>query len=121
MKGMLMTAPLLLAACVDKADLPKAVAQGDPRQGLAVIRQSGCSVCHTVPGVAWPRGRSAGDLAGFGAKPLIAGRLPNQPEVLMQWLIDAPALDPDTAMPSFALTQDQARHVAAYLYTLDDQ
>lgn len=112
--------PLLLAACVDKADLPRQVAQGDAARGLAVVREAGCAACHKVPGVAWPEGRSASNLAGFGARPLIAGRLPNQPDVLVRWLIDAPSLDPGTGMPPMPLSQSQARDVAAYLYTLDD-
>lgn len=109
-----------LAGCVDKADLPRPVAQGDPARGLDVIQQVGCAACHAIPGVAWPEGRSAGALAGFGARPLIAGRLPNQPDVLVRWLIDAPSLDAGTAMPPMPLTQAQARDVAAYLYELDD-
>ena len=109
-----------LAACIDKADLPRPVVQGDPSEGLAVIGEVGCASCHKIPGVAWPEGRSAGDLAGFGARPFIAGRLPNQPGTLTRWLIDAPSLDPGTAMPSMPLTEAQARDVAAYLYTLDD-
>lgn len=111
---------LSLAACVYKADLPRPVVQGDAANGLAVMRDVGCAACHTIPGIAWPQGRGGGTLAGFGAQPLIAGRLPNQPEVLTRWLIDAPSLDPGTAMPPMPLTQAQARDVAAYLYTLDD-
>ncbi len=109
-----------LGACVDKADLPRPVVQGDPARGLAVIQSVGCAACHKTPGVAWPEGRTAGDLAGFGARPMIAGRLPNQPDVLTRWLIDAPSLDPGTAMPPMPLTQAQARDVAAYLYSLDE-
>lgn len=109
-----------LSACVDKADQPRSVAQGDPARGLAVIESVGCAACHKIPGVAWPEGRSGGDLAGFGARPFIAGRLPNQPDVLIRWLIDPPSLDSGTAMPPMPLNQAQARDVAAYLYTLDD-
>ena len=111
---------LALSACVDKADLPRPIVQADAAEGLAIIRQVGCAACHTIPGVAWPQGRSGGNLSGFGALPMIAGRLPNQPDVLIGWLIDAPSMDPGTAMPPMPLTQDQARDVAAYLYTLDD-
>ena len=111
---------LALCACVDKADLPRPVVQADPAAGLAVIKDVGCAACHKIPGVAWPEGRSGSNLAGFGARPLIAGRLPNQPDVLIRWLIDAPSMDPGTAMPPMPLTQDQARDVAAYLYTLDE-
>ena len=59
-------------------------------------------------------------LGGFGARPLISGRLPNQPDVLVQWIINAPSLDPSTGMPPMPLTEHQARDVAAYLYTLDE-
>jgi len=116
----LVALPVVLTACIDKADLPRPVAQGDPDHGLSIIRETGCAACHKIPGVAWPEGRSGSNLAGFGARPLIAGRLPNQPNVLLVWLIDAPSLDPDTGMPPTGLNQHQARDVAAYLYTLDD-
>jgi len=111
---------LALCACVDKSDLPRPVVQADAAAGLAVIKEVGCAACHRIPGVAWPEGRSGSNLAGFGARPLIAGRLPNQPDVLIRWLIDAPSMDPGTAMPPMPLTQDQARDVAAFLYTLDE-
>ena len=111
---------LVLTGCIDKADLPRPIVQGDADRGLETIREVGCASCHKVPGVAWPEGRTAGDLAGFGARPLIAGRLPNQPDVLVQWVMDAPSLDPGTGMPTMPLTQAQARDVAADLYELDD-
>ena len=111
---------LVLTGCIDKADLPRPIVQGDAAQGLAIIEEVGCASCHKMPGVAWPEGRTAGDLSGFGARPLIAGRLPNQPDVLVRWLIDAPSLDPGTGMPPMPLNQAQARDVAAYLYELDD-
>ena len=109
-----------LAGCVDKADLPRPVVQADPDRGLEIMREVGCASCHKVPGIAWPEGRTAGNLAGFGSRPLIAGRLPNQPEVLVRWVINPPSLDPETGMPPMPLTQAQARDVAAYLYELDD-
>lgn len=119
--ALLPLAPMLvLGACVDKAAQSRPFVQGDAARGLDVVREVGCAACHRVPGVAWPEGRAGGDLAGFGARPLIAGRLPNQPDVLIRWLIDAPSLDPGTAMPPMPLTQAQARDVAAYLYSLDD-
>ncbi len=76
--------------------------------------------CHQIPGVAWPRGEVGGPLAGFADRTLIAGRHPNQPDVLVRWLRDPPALSPDTAMPASNLTERQARDIAAYLYTLHD-
>ncbi|MBF0664744.1 MAG: c-type cytochrome [Brevundimonas sp.] len=112
---------MLTAACGDTAAPPRTIAGADATQGLAVIQRAGCAACHVVPGVDWPRGRAGPSLKGFGASPLIAGRLPNRPDVLTAWLIDPPSLAPGTAMPPSPLTEAEARDVAAFLYTLDDR
>ncbi|MGR4863607.1 c-type cytochrome [Caulobacter sp. LARHSG274] len=109
----------LLAGCAEKADQPRVLAGADAGRGLALVRANGCAACHAVPGVAWPRGEVGGPLAGFADRPLIAGRLPNQPRTLVAWLRDPPALSPGAAMPATGLSEAQARDVAAYLYTLD--
>ncbi len=83
-----------------------------------MIVRAGCASCHTIPGVSWPQGSTAASLAGFGDSPLISGRLPNQPDILVRFLRNAPALDPQTAMPPMPITEPEARDVAAYLYTL---
>jgi hypothetical protein len=57
-----------------------------------------------------------GDLARRG---FIAGQLPNVPGVLVTFLENPPALVPDTGMPNVGLTPEEARHIAAYLYTLE--
>ena len=58
------------------------------------------------------------DLAGFGRRAYIAGRLPNRPALLTQWLRNPTAVDPQTAMPDLGVSQEEALHMAAYLYTL---
>lgn len=112
---------VLTAACLDKTDPPRAIAGADPARGLAAIERTGCAACHVIPGVEWPAGLAGPSLEGFGASPMIAGRLPNQPDVLTAWLIDAPSLSPETGMPPMPLTEAEARDVAAYLYTLDER
>lgn len=109
-----------LVACAEQGQGPRVLAGTDPSNGLELIRTHGCAACHSIPGVAWPQGRTGGSLAGVGARPLIAGRLPNQPEIMTAFVRDAPSLLPDGGMPSMPLTEAQARDVAAYLYTLDD-
>jgi sulfur-oxidizing protein SoxX len=116
----LLGAVAMLAACDENTDPPRALAGSDPERGLALIQAKGCAACHAVPGVDWPRGEVGGSLHGFANRPLIAGRLRNQPDTLVAWLRNPPVLAPDTAMPATGLTQGQARDVAAYLYTLDD-
>lgn len=78
----------------------------------------GCTACHAFPDVDWPRGRLGPSLENFGPQGLIAGQLPNQPGVLMQFVRDAPALVPGTAMPAFPLSDRDARDVTAYLLQL---
>ena len=116
-----LAAALLLGACGDGSGPERTIAGADPARGLAVMERVGCAACHAIPGIDWPRGRAGPPLEGFAARPMIAGRLPNQPEVLTAWLIDAPALSPGTGMPPMPLTEAEARDVAAWLYTLDDR
>lgn len=110
-----------LAACVEKGPEGHQIAGADPKRGLTLVESHGCAACHVIPGVDWPRGKVGGDLKGFTDRALIAGKLPNRPDVLVRWLRDPPAQSPETAMPATGLSEAQARDVAAYLYTLDDQ
>jgi len=114
-------AALLLAACGSKDAPPRMIAGADPERGLAVMERVGCATCHVIPGIDWPKGSAGPSLEGFGASPMIGGRFPNQPEVLTAWLVDAPSLSPETAMPPMPLTDAEARDVAAYLYSLDER
>lgn len=92
--------------------------QADPAQGLKIIDRVGCGACHTIPGLDWPRGNLGPDLAGFGNRTLIAGSVPNRPDLLAAYVLDAPAVDPGSGMPPMPLSEEESRDVAAYLYTL---
>lgn len=118
MRAALAVALMSLCACADKTDAPRAIAGADAARGLAVIDRVGCAACHQIPGVAWPTGSVGGSLDAFADRSLIAGRLPNQPDTLVQWLRDPPSLSPETGMPPMSITNAEARDVAAYLYTL---
>ena len=84
------------------------------------MRKVGCGSCHDVPGIGWPQGRVGPALDGFADQALIAGKLPNRPDLLVAYVRDAPSLTPGTAMPAMPLSEAEARDVAAYLYTLVD-
>ena len=109
---------LLAGACQDGAALPRPLAGADPSRGREIAERVACAACHDIPDISWPRGRMGGSLAGFASRPLIAGRFPNQPDVLVRWITDAPAMAPDTGMPPQPLDPDEVRDVAAWLYTL---
>lgn len=87
----------------------------DVARGRQLVTDKGCVACHAFPDVKWPQGRLGPSLEGFSRQSLIAGRFPNQPGVLMQFVRNAPALLPGTAMPPIPMTDQEARDVAAYL------
>jgi cytochrome c1 len=91
---------------------------GDPLRGRAVIEQFDCGSCHTIPGVRGARGLVGPPLLWFSRRTFIAGELPNTPENLVRWVRAPEAVEPATAMPTVGLSDQQARDVAAYLYTL---
>jgi cytochrome c553 len=94
---------------------------GDPARGRAIIAAGvhGCAACHTIPGIPSPNGIVGPRLDGLSRRGFIAGQLPNRPDVLVAFLQDPPALVPQTGMPNVGLTGEQARDIAAYLYSLE--
>lgn len=106
---------LLLAACDGPPDRRPTLGDADVARGRQLAVDKGCVACHAMPDVKWPRGRLGPSLENFGRQSLIAGRLPNQPGVLTQFVRDAPAQIPGTAMPAIPLTDQEARDVVAYL------
>lgn len=110
---------LATAACKPPPGQEVAMSQADPNRGRLTIERVGCAACHTIDGVAWPQGKAAAALGGFTRRGLIAGRLPNRPDVLAAFVRDAPSLVPGIAMPAMPLTEAEALDVAAYLYEID--
>ncbi|HVL55856.1 MAG TPA: c-type cytochrome [Burkholderiaceae bacterium] len=116
-------AGLLLAlgaagGCADRL-LPEVepLTGGDPRNGQTLISHFGCGSCHRIPGV-----RNANSLIGpplerFRERAYIAGVIPNDAANLIRWIQDPRGTDPRTAMPSVGASADQARDIAAFLYS----
>jgi cytochrome c1 len=107
-----------LVACDGPPDRTPSVGDADPARGQRLVMDKGCVACHAFPDVKWPRGGLGPSLENFGRQGLIAGRLPNQPGVLMQFVRNAPVLVPGTAMPPVAMSDQEARDVTAYLLQL---
>ena len=108
-----------LAGC-DQSPVPieHRVLDGSPIRGRQVIAAVDCGVCHRIPGIAGAYGIVGPSLEQFGRRKFIAGTHANQPETLVAWVKNAPSLSPRTAMPDLGLSENQARDVAAYLYSL---
>jgi cytochrome c1 len=88
----------------------------DADRGRQAILRAGCGACHAIPGIRWPRGKSAPALEGMAERALIAGRLPNEPQSLADFIRDAPSLLPEATMPAMPVSEQESRDIAAYLY-----
>jgi cytochrome c len=91
---------------------------GSADRGERLISSVGCGRCHTIPGVRSANGLVGPPLNFFSKRTYIAGELPNTPDNLVRWLRDPPSIEPGTAMPNLGLSEQDARDIAAYLYTL---
>lgn len=109
-----------LAACGDTQDQSSrlTIIGGEPEQGHALIHAYGCGTCHTIEDVRGARGKVGPRLENYAQQHLLAGFLPNTPRNLIAWLMDPVALKPATGMPAQGVTEAEARHIAAYLYSL---
>jgi cytochrome c1 len=91
---------------------------GNPQDGKQLIQSFGCGSCHTIPGIHTAQGVVGPPLMFFARRTMIAGELPNSPENLVRWIENPAAVEPKTAMPNLGVTDEQARDIASYLYTL---
>jgi cytochrome c2 len=107
---------LCAAGCAKQEGIK--VEGGDPKQGLLLVRQYQCGACHAIPGVQGASGDAGPSLQHMGRLSYIAGRVPNQSANMVRWLRNPPELKPGTLMPVLGISDEEARHMAAYLYTL---
>lgn len=113
-------AALWLASC-QQAQLERkaeAMTGGNPRRGVAAINKYGCASCHTIPGVPGATALVGPNLQQVASRVYLAGVLPNTPDNMVRWIQHPRDVDPLTAMPNLGVTDQDARDIAGYLYTL---
>ena len=110
-------AAALIAWKTIERDQPPTGSVGSPRRGRTLVIAYGCPACHEVPGAA-PPGMVGPPLMNIGARSYIAGRVPNEPLRMQEWLQNPQRIKPATAMPNLGVTQNDAIDIAAYLATL---
>lgn len=123
MRPMLLAAALTagvvtFASCGRERAVLELEGGGDSREGPELIRQYGCGSCHEIPGVRGANADVAPPLSDFSQRAYIAGQLPNTPDNMVTWIMDPQAVAPGTAMPDLGVSEEDARHIAAYLATL---
>jgi cytochrome c1 len=108
-----------LLAC-ERPEVPAhlRVFNGDPEAGRLAIARYGCGACHVIPGLREADGTVGPPLTAFGLRAYVAGQVPNRPDNLTRWLRDPPTIEAGTAMPNLGVSEQDARDIAAYLYTL---
>lgn len=92
---------------------------GRTKAGKALVDRYGCGGCHEIPGIANAVGRVGPSLEGFSQRAELAGVLANRPEALVRWLQIPQAILPGNGMPDQGITPNEARDIAAYLYSVD--
>lgn len=110
-------------------DIPKAehtvlniqrqsVTGGDVGRGRQLLADYGCGSCHQIPGIRGANALVGPPLDGWSQRHYIAGSLPNTLDNLVVWIVNPQGVEPNTAMPTLGVSDEEARHMSAYLYTL---
>jgi cytochrome c2 len=77
-----------------------------------------CGSCHEIPGIAGADGNVGPPLRRIGTRTYIAGFIRNSPDNMASWIEDPQKMLPGNAMPQMGISPDDARDIAAFLYTL---
>jgi len=109
---------LLLFACNREQTAQAKMSSGDPQRGKAAIDRYGCNACHSIPGIPGPKGMVGPSLDHIASHATIAGKFPNNPQTMIQWLQNPPAFDAQSSMPNLGITEAESRDITAYLYSL---
>jgi cytochrome c len=110
----------LLSGCGAQArERAAAATGGDPSAGGRAAEHYGCGSCHTIPQIPAAHGLAGPPLSGIGRRLYVAGELPNTPENLMHWIRHPQAVNNKTLMPELGVTAQDARDIAAFLYSLE--
>jgi mono/diheme cytochrome c family protein len=91
---------------------------GAAQRGLVTIQQYACPTCHVIPGVRGPDAQVGPPLGGIASQIYVAGALLNTPAHMIEWLRNPQQIKPRSAMPNLGVTEQDARDIAAYLYSL---
>jgi cytochrome c2 len=110
-----------VTACAEEVGTAEKIVEGgDTTRGKDAIEWYGCGSCHAIHGVNGADGRVGPPLIDFEERHFIAGELPNEPENLVLWIMDPQSVEPGTAMPDLDIPDEDARHIAAFLYSWEN-
>lgn len=119
MRLCLLFAAVVLSCTACGAGMNRITVGGDARASRAPdeIARYGCGSCHTISGISGADADVGPSLGDFAQRRYIAGRLPNTPANLAEWIRNPQRIDPGNVMPDLGVTPRDARDIAAYLYS----
>jgi cytochrome c len=109
---------LVLVACQSEEPDDVEVEGGDPDRGVELIYAYECGSCHHIPGIEGSEGTEAPGLQLWRTRAFVAGAAPNNPENVIAFLMEPESVLPGSAMPDLGISEEEARHIAAYLFTI---
>ncbi|MDQ1383979.1 MAG: cytochrome c oxidase subunit [Actinomycetota bacterium] len=84
-------------------------------EGEVTLVTQACAGCHAIRGTP-AQGTVGPDLTDFGERTTIGARtVPNTPENLAKWIVDAQSLKPGALMPPMPMSDREVKNVIAYL------
>lgn len=110
-----------LVACAGPRTVEAGAAQltgGDAERGQQALRIYGCDSCHTIPGVPTANSTVGPPLDDWAERHFIAGSLANTADNLILWIRFPQQVEPGTAMLNVGVSEQDARDMSAYLFTL---
>lgn len=108
---------LVIAQAQAKRARAESLTGGRVDRAALVMVANGCAGCHVISGVPGADGQVGPPLSGLTQRAYLGGAVENSPANLVAWIRNAPSLEPHTAMPATGVSEQQARDVAAFLYT----
>jgi cytochrome c1 len=97
----------------------QAAGEGNPGNGRYAMQQHACTTCHLIPGMVGGASHVGPPLHGIARRTFLAGRLPNTRENMVRWIRDPKSVSPATLMPDLGVSEQHARDMVAYLYSVE--
>jgi putative membrane protein len=114
-----LAAAIVSSACNGRVEREAAaMTGGDVRRGVTAIGKYGCGSCHQIPGIDTAVATVGPPLSQIAVRHYLGGHLVNTPDNMFKWLQHPQQIDPKNVMPEMGVTDQDARDIAAYLYTL---
>jgi cytochrome c1 len=116
---LLLACAFAAVACESRAvKEAQALTGGSVSRGAPAIGKYGCAGCHTIPGIEGATSTVGPPLTQVAVRQYLGGHLLNTPGNMVKWIQHPQAIDPKNAMPELGVTDQDAKDIAAYLYTL---